>query len=115
MDKKNERKFSFIKLSKWNTKLKLLKLGTDMEMDKRINGREKHRFEYTWDCLRGFSNSSLTKLKASLSLFTSSTHFPKLPEQVAQHPLGYNSETWDSPLHFPLKPNNQSFTKPNIP
>ena len=40
--------------------------------------KEKCRFDYTWDCLRGFSNSLLTKLKATLPLFTSSTHSKEL-------------------------------------
>ena len=69
--------------------------------------KEKCRFDYTWDCLRGFSNSLLTKLKATLSLFTSSTHSPKLPMQVAEKFTWLQSETHESPLHFPLKPHNQ--------
>lgn len=54
-----------------------------MEMDKKIN-EEKHRFEYTWDYLRGFSDLCLTKVKALFS-HTNPTHSPKLPMQLGQH------------------------------
>lgn len=35
--------------------------------------------------------------------------------QVAEKSTWLQPETQESPLHFPLKPNNQWLTKPNIP
>lgn len=70
---------------------------------------ERNRFEYTWDCLRGFSNSSLTQLKATLSLFISS-----------HSPLGYKSQKPRNHLYiFPSNPTtnhspNLIFLKPNV-
>lgn len=35
--------------------------------------------------------------------------------QAAEKPTWLQSETQESPSRFPLKPNNQRLTKPNIP
>lgn len=42
LEKNNERRFSSVKISKCNIKLKLLKLGNSMETDKKSNTGEKY-------------------------------------------------------------------------
>lgn len=70
-----------------------------MEIDKK-DQRRKHLD--THGIISGASQTSLTKMKASLFLFINPTHSPTPAVQVAQHLLGCKLQTWESSLHFPL-------------
>lgn len=70
-----------------------------MEMDKR--SMEETDLN-THGIISEASQTSLTKMKVSLFLFTNLTRSPKVPGQVAWHLLGCKLQTWGSSLHFPL-------------
>lgn len=75
-----------------------------MEIDKRINGGEKQIWIHM-----GLSQRLLKLIPDS----TESNTFPFYKFSFST--WLQKSETQKPPLYFPLKPNNQSLTKPNIP